>query len=98
MRENSLTKYLSTYFYIDEKLEKIEVNTKFLTEYSLNYIKVFLYNDSDYERIITWLKDGKQMRKDSLINDKYGNWTERNIEISNGWKIKIVRTINYYAK
>lgn len=92
VRENSVAEYLSTYFYVDEKLEKIEVNS----EYSLNYKKVFLYDDSDYIRIITWFKDEKQMREDILINDKYGNWIEKNIEISNGWKIKVVRTINYY--
>lgn len=92
LKEDSLTEHCSKYFYKDDKLEKIEVHSK----YGLNYTKVFSYDKSEFLNSIIWIRDGEELRKDLLVNDSYGNWIENNVEISNGWKLKIKRKINYY--
>ena len=91
-KEGSLTERHSEYFYQNNKLEKIEVHS----EYNLNYTKLFKYDKSEFVNSITWIRDGEELRKDKFINDSYGNWIENKIEISNGWKLKISRNINYY--
>jgi hypothetical protein len=89
-----MAQYSSNYFYKQEQIDKIEVNT----EYNLNYRILFSYDNSNNIKTITWVREEECLRKDSLINDKYGNWVKKDIEISNGWIIKIERTIDYYKK
>lgn len=92
LKENSITEHCSKYFYKNNKLAKIEVHS----QYNLNYTKVFIYDKSEFVNSITWIRNGKEFRKELFINDSCGNWIENNVEISNGWKLKIRRNINYY--